>query len=140
MKQVVTRTLLVWLGIMSAETVNGICRELFLTPRLGDVTARRVSFGIALALILLIAVFTAPYFAELSNFVRIMVGVSWAALTFIFEAVFLAYLTGVSFDRVLSDYDPRLGGLMGFGLLYLALAPTFGNVISSLFRRQKPVH
>jgi len=52
----------------------------------------------------------------------LIVGAVWIALTLAFE-VGLALALGLGWDRVLSDYDPRRGGLMPLGLLALGVAP-----------------
>lgn len=129
------RAVFVWLVIILAETLNGIIRELFITPQLGDINARRVSFGIALILILAIAYWSAPMFSALTHVGRILVGAAWAALTFCFEVFLIGSLAGITTERIVADYDPRQGGLMAFGMLYLIAAPTLGY----LLRRQKPV-
>lgn len=129
------RTFAVWLAIIAAETVNGIAREIFITPQVGDTMARQISFGIALVLILAIAYLSAPMFSALTNTGRILVGVVWAVLTFCFEVFLIGSLAGISTERIIADYDPRQGGLMAFGLLYLIAAPTLGH----LLRRQKAV-
>jgi hypothetical protein len=135
MNRTVVRTVFVWLVIILAETLNGIAREVFITPRLGDVSARRISFSIALVLIFAIAYWSAPMFSTLTNVGRILVGAAWAALTFCFEVFLIGSLAGISTERIIADYDPRQGGLMAFGMLYLIAAPTLGY----LLRRQKAV-
>ncbi|HMT06504.1 MAG TPA: hypothetical protein PKA82_00765 [Pyrinomonadaceae bacterium] len=136
MKSVALRTVTVWLSIILAETLNGIVRELFITPQLGDISARRVSFGIALVLILAIAYLSAPMFAALTNAGRILVGIVWSVVTLCFEVFLIGSITGISTERIIADYDPRLGGLMAFGMLYLIAAPTLGY----LLRRQQAVN
>jgi len=49
-------------------------------------------------------------------------GLFWLALTLAFE-VGLGRATGLSWDRIASDFDPRLGGLLGFGMLVIVAAP-----------------
>lgn len=135
MKRTAVRTVFVWLVIILAETLNGIAREAFITPQLGNVSARRISFCIALVLILAIAYWSAPMFSALMYAGRILVGVAWAALTFCFEVFLIGSLAGISTERIIADYDPRQGGLMAFGMLYLIAAPTLG----CLLRRKKAV-
>lgn len=135
MTRIALPTVFVWLAIILAETLNGIVRELFITPRLGDGTARRISFGIALLLILAIAYRSAPMFSALTNAERVLVGLAWAVLTFCFEVFLIGSITGISTERIIADYDPRQGGLMAFGLLYLIASPTLGYLLT----RQKAV-
>lgn len=127
----VVRTFAVWLVIIATETLNGIARELFITPQVGDATARRISFGIALMLIFAIAYISAPLFSSLSIAGRVVVGVVWALLTFGFEVFLVGLITGISTERIAADYDPRQGGLMAFGLLYLIATPSLGYLLRS---------
>lgn len=114
---------------MTAETVNGIVRELFITPRLGGVSARRVSFGVAVVLILAIAMLSASLFSKLTNFGRVLAGAARAVLTFCVEVFLIGSIAGISTKRMVADYDPRRGLLMGFGMLYLIAAPTIGHLL-----------
>jgi hypothetical protein len=50
------------------------------------------------------------------------IGLVWVASTFIFE-VGLGLAIGLSWERILSDYDIRAGGLMIAGLLFMFLSP-----------------
>ena len=49
-------------------------------------------------------------------------GLLWLTLTLAFE-IGLGRATGMSWDRLASDFDPRRGGLLGFGMLVVLLAP-----------------
>ncbi len=51
------------------------------------------------------------------------VGALWTLLTFIFDTVLSRVFVDGSFERVMTDYDPRRGGLMLLGMAVLALAP-----------------
>ena len=53
----ILRALAVLLVIIFAESVHGTLRQLFLAPLVGDFTARRISFFIAVTLIFLITYF-----------------------------------------------------------------------------------
>ena len=45
-------------------------------------------------------------------------GLFWLALTLAFE-IGLGRTTGMSWDRIASDFDPRRGGLLAFGMLVI---------------------
>lgn len=53
---------------------------------------------------------------------QLAVGATWVALTVAFE-LGLGVLLGFSRQRMLEDYDPRAGGFMSLGLLFMALSP-----------------
>ena len=49
------RGLLVFIGIMAAETVHGVLRGLFLVPRVGEETASLLGWPAGMAIVLLIS-------------------------------------------------------------------------------------
>lgn len=125
----ISRWAAVWVLIILAETVNGTIREIFLTPAFGSSRARAVSFVSALVLISLITYFSTNYLRADTAFRRVSVGLFWAVLTFAFEAGLTALFFGLASDRFANDYDPRRGGLMLFGLAFMALVPTAAFVL-----------
>lgn len=118
----ISRALAVWLMIVGVEIVHGIARRVLLEPRVGDVRARRVGVVTGSLLILLITFVSLPWLGAASTWDRFFVGLLWLMLMVPFE-ILVGRLTGASWQRIRSDYDPREGGLMVFGLLVLLLAP-----------------
>jgi hypothetical protein len=49
-------------------------------------------------------------------------GLLWLGLTLAFE-IGLGRAIGMSWDRINSDFDPRRGGLLAFGMLVILVAP-----------------
>ena len=117
----VGRGLLVWLAIIIAETIHGIVRGLFIAPIIGDLQARELGVLVGSLLICLIALLTVRWIRG-SPKQLLMIGLIWAVLTIIFE-IGLGLAVGHSWDRILSDYDVRTGGMMIFGLLFMLIAP-----------------
>ncbi len=108
---------------MFAESVHGTLRQLFLMPLVGDFTARRISFFIAVLLIFLITYFfirwiNAPTVKSLFG-----IGLMWMILMTLFEFGLGLFVMNYSWKRMLEDYDISRGGLMGFGLLFMIFAP-----------------
>ena len=119
------RALAVWLLIAVTESIHGILRELLMVPWLGDALARRIAFFVACALIVLIAWLTSPWLSATSRRQQLWVGALWMALMFAFEVGF-GRAQDIGWDRIVSEYDVRRGGLMAFGMLLLLLAPMIG--------------
>jgi len=117
------RGLVVWLMIIVAETFNGAVRELFLVPQFGSATAKRISFGIALVVIMSLAVIFTKWIGAADMYQRLLVGALWAVLTFSFEAALGMGVFGLSWDQILADYDITRGGLMASGLIFMLFAP-----------------
>lgn len=117
------RALIVWLGIVLAESVHGTLRTLFLEPVLGSFRARQWSVLTGSALILTIAWATSRWVGARRRGDLLALGAVWVALTSGFEIALGRLVMGASWERILEDYDLRRGGLMLFGMIVLLLAP-----------------
>jgi len=117
-----TRAVGVWLTLVAVETIHGVTRRLFLEPQLGDLHARQVSVFTGAVLIALVFWFTLPWLGPQPLRRWWTFGGGWLALTLAFE-IGLGGATGMSWDRIASDFDPRRGGLLAFGMLVILVAP-----------------
>ena len=116
------RATLVWMLIILAETFNGAVREVFIAPVLGDLRARQLGIPIACVLIFLITWTTLRWLGATTRRAQIGVGLWWAAMTLCFELA-LGRVLGLSWSRILADYDPTRGGFMVLGLAFMVFAP-----------------
>jgi hypothetical protein len=130
------RAFAVWLVIIAVETVHGILRILWLQPLVGDLEVRQIGTVIGSALIFVVAYLFSPWLHVPATRTLLAVGLFWVALTVIFEYVLGRLVLRVSWERILSDYDVARGGLMLFGLVFLALAP----LIAARFRMRGSTH
>lgn len=132
------RALAVWGVIMAVETANGILRTLLLAPHVRDVTSRQMAFPVAAACIFLITYLCSNWLAAGTWRAQVAVGIFWAALTLAFEIV-LGLSLGLSWQRIGADYNPGAGGLMAFGLAFMALCPWMAaRVRGPKTRRDEP--
>ena len=113
----------VWLVIIFAESVHGTLRQLFLAPLTGDFTARRIAFFVGMALIFLIAYLYIRWIRAENAKQLFAVGLMWAILTLLFEFGLGIFVLNYSWERVKEDYDASRGGLMGFGIVFMAPTP-----------------
>jgi hypothetical protein len=116
------RSLAVWLVIIASETLHGIARTLWVQPLLGDMRARQIAVFTGSVLILTIAVLFIGWIGATTRRELLVIGLAWLGLTLAFE-ISLGRLLGASWERILSDYDPRRGGLLLIGMAVLTLAP-----------------
>jgi hypothetical protein len=117
-----SRAFIAWLAIVLAESIHGALRQIYLAPVLGDLPARQVGVLIGSAIIFVIALASIRWIAARTLRDQLMVGLMWVVLIVIFEIALGAAL-GYSRTRMLSDYDLTRGGFMGFGLLFMLIAP-----------------
>jgi len=117
-----TRAAAVWMLIMLAETGHGVLREVFIAPVIGALRARQLGVFVGCLLIFIIALLTARWMNARTQREQFRVGAFWVALTLIFE-IALGRSTGVSWSRILSDYNPAHGGFMILGLAFMFFTP-----------------
>lgn len=120
---ILTRSFSVWLAIIAAETMNGAIREVIITPVVGGSVAKSISFGTAILLITAITFFCVRWISASNVAELISVGVLWALLTLVFEIAISRGVAGLSWNQVLADFNPFIGGLMSLGLIFLVFIP-----------------
>ena len=112
----------IWLALVAVESVHGVWRRLVLEPHLGHLRARQVSVFSGALLIVLVFWFTLERVGPQPVRRWWQLGLLWLSLTLVFE-IGLGRATGSSWERITSDFDPRRGGLLAFGMLVIAIAP-----------------
>ena len=116
------RASLVWMLMMLAETGHGMVREVFIAPVIGGLRARQIGVLVGCIIIFVIAWLTARWMAAGTRRQQFSVGAFWVLLTLIFEFA-LGRATGMSWTRILSDYNPAHGGFMLPGLAFMFITP-----------------
>ena len=119
---VLARAVGIWLTLVAVESIHGVLRRLFLEPRLGDLRARQVSVFTGAVLIALVFWLTLGWLRPQPAKRWWAFGLLWLALTLAFE-IGVGRATGMSWDRIASDFDPRSGGLLALGMLVILVAP-----------------
>jgi hypothetical protein len=116
-----SRALGVWLVIIAAETIHGVLRQILLVPLVGDLRARQIGVLIGSLLIFAVACWLGRSIGARTAKGQLTVGAGWVVLTVAFE-LGLGALLGLTRERMLADYDPRAGGFMLFGLVFMWLS------------------
>lgn len=117
------RPIAVWLLMMLAESLHGTLRVLFLVPRIGDMPARQVGVFTGSLILFSITWLCIRWMRIATTPGLLAVGALWVLLTTAFEFTLGRLAFGLSWERILSDYDLPHGGLMPLGLLMMALSP-----------------
>ena len=126
------RALVVVVGIACAETLHGVARTIWVTPRFGDLRARQLGVLTGSLLILAIATISIRWLGPRTDRQKLAIGALWVACMVAFE-VGLGRALGASWSRLAADYDPAQGGFMLFGMAVLLLAPTIAARIRDPF-------
>ncbi len=116
------RGFLAWLLIAVLETLHGIARTLWLAPMLGDAPARRLAILGGIAIVFAVAWLTIRWIDARGDRRKLAVGVQWLVLMASFD-ILLGRSFGFSWDRILADFNPLAGGLLGLGMATMFVAP-----------------
>lgn len=123
-----TRVFLAWLLIIVGETLNGTVRRLWIAPAIGDLRARQLGVLTGSVVVFLVALLSRHWIGARTCRQCLLAGGVWVLLTIVFE-IGLGRMLGYSWQRLLADYNPLAGGLMGAGLLFMLFAPALAATI-----------
>ena len=117
------RAFVMWFVLLCAAIGNGALREALIIPRTGDYWGHVASTLTLSALILGIAVVSAPWMGLASTADALRVGALWVAMTMAFEFLAGHYLFGNSWERLLADYNILQGRIWILVLVVTFVAP-----------------
>ncbi len=121
----VFRSLAVWLMIILAESIHGTIRTVLVEPLVGGHRARQLSVVTGALIFFFIALKLIRWTEVRSVRGLVAMGASWVFLTIAFEFALGMLVLGMSYERLLADYDIANGGLMPIGLAILLFTPLF---------------
>jgi hypothetical protein len=117
------RALAVWVVLITAESIHGMLRFFFLSPRVGEHRSSQIGVLVGSVLILLIAYWFIRWIGAVTVGSLLAVGFFWLALTLAFEFGAGHFLFHRSWESLTADYRISEGGLMPFGMVILILSP-----------------
>jgi len=126
---IAARAVAIWLVLMVAEILHGIARGIFLVPHVGEFRSNQIGVFTGSLIILLIALAFARWIGATRTTALLAVGVLWLGLTLAFEVAFGRFVVGVSWERLVADYNVLEGGLLPFGMLLLLLSPLISGKV-----------
>lgn len=104
------RGLTVWLLIMLIETLHGVLRGLFLTPRVGEEMASRIGWPVGLALVFGVSLLAIRWTGIAGIAPLLRLGAVWAVLTVAFELL-IGAARGLNEAQLIAALDPRTGSI-----------------------------
>lgn len=128
------RSFFVWILLMSVESVHGFLRTIWLTPAVGDFTARQIAVFNGALLIFMITYLLIQKMKVKTNQECIIIGISWVTLTLFFEIGLGRLVFYASWERIFSDYNILHGGLMPVGLLCMLFTPLFAAKLKGVVK------
>lgn len=129
----ILRALLVWALLAVAEVLLGLLRVRLVNRRVGDHRARQLGVVVSGGVIMVLTWFTLPWLDARGGWQLLGVGLLWLVLMLAFDVVIGRAVFRFGWSRILSDFDPRRGNLLGLGMLFLLAAPLLAGVLRGLF-------
>jgi hypothetical protein len=126
------KSVAVWLLFILAESLNGTIRTFWLVPSVGDPLAHYLSFITGMLIVLAIALLFIRWLGARRVPQLLGVGGVCMGLTLAFEVFLGRVILNYSWGQIMADYDVLQGGLMTFGLLWVAIAPLIAAKIQGL--------
>jgi hypothetical protein len=114
---------LAWLLLFVVMFTNGAIRVLVLQPRLGEDRARQLASLAGVALVLAVSWLFVRLAPEATPTRLWRVGLAWLGATVAFELLFGRFVSGLSWQALLADYDILRGRLWPLVLVALWLGP-----------------
>jgi hypothetical protein len=111
--------------------VNGAARVVVLRPHLGEDRARQVASLSGVALVLLVSWLLVRFSPGATASQLFSVGVAWLLATVAFEFLVGHFVSGLSWDALLADYDLTRGRLWSLILIAVCLGPWLCRSITS---------
>jgi hypothetical protein len=115
--------ILAWLGLLAIGFANGAIREFFYGRWVGEPAAHQISTVTAIVFFGLAVWLLERRWPLASNGQALAIGLIWLGLTVAFEFLFMHYVRGIPWSRLLHDYNILEGRVWVFVLLWVLLAP-----------------
>jgi hypothetical protein len=122
---------LAWLGLLVIGFANGVIREFSYRRWVGELAAHQISTVTAIVLFGLAVWLLEGRRPLASNGQALVIGLIWLGLTVAFEFVFMHYVRGITWSRLLHDYNILEGRVWALVLLWVLLAPLVVHRIRS---------
>ena len=125
----------IWFIFVIAGILNGIFRETYIAPRVGEHAGHVISTIILVCVILIVTyLFISNMKIDYAKTDLLIIGALWLLLTILFEFVFGHFVMGNSWNTLLADYNILKGRVWSLVLLTTFIAPLlFGYILQNRF-------
>jgi len=124
----------VWVIFGILAIINGVIRNKFYTPKIGEYPGHVVSTIIGICFVVVLTYLFLRFIRiDYSNLDLLLIGGFWVILTVLFEFVFGHYVIGHSWGKLLADYNILQGRLWSLFLLAELISPIlFGLLLKRM--------
>lgn len=116
------KTLAVGLLLAIGEILNGNIRVRVLHHLCGKKRAKKISFFSGTTIIYAIAWFTLPWLSPANYLDCYKIGFSWLMIMLGIDIYFGRYVFKFKWNKIVGDFNPLKGNLLGVGMLLLFLS------------------
>ena len=112
-------------GLMMAlgEVINGNVRVRILNGVFGKKRAKIISFFSGITIIFAISWIAFPWINPASYLESIITGSIWLIIMMCLDVYFARYVFNLKWNKILDDFNPVKGNLLGIGMLFLFFCP-----------------
>ncbi len=128
--KIIAVTLGTWFLFMILAIINAGIRNGVYKPIVGDLTAHQIS-TIIFIFVILVVTYLILRFSDLnlSDSQALFMGITWVILTIGFEFIAGHYAFGISWEKLLADYNILNGRVWGLVPLTVFIAPSLSSFI-----------
>jgi hypothetical protein len=119
------KAIAVGLLIAAGEVLNGNIRVRIIQRKYGRKKGKQMSFFSGVMIFTVIAWFLLPWIDPKNILDCIRVGLIWVFIMIILDLFFGRFVFRFSWVKILEDFNPVKGNLLGVGMILLLLCPTF---------------
>lgn len=117
------KAVIVWVLIAVGEIINGNIRVRYLQRKYGKYRAKQFSFFSGVAFFSIIIWFSLSWVGPSNLFQCFALGFIWMSLMTLLDIYFGKYIFHYSWNRIVDDFNPSKGNLLGIGMLLIFLCP-----------------
>ena len=125
-KNFLKKVVIVWFLFMPIAILNGVVRNSFYQPLIGELPAHQLSTLIGVFIFMGFVYFVlGKKISQLSWKSNLLVGMIWLLMTILFEFVFGHYVVGHSWQKLFYDYNIFAGRIWSLFLISEFFTPLF---------------
>ena len=125
----IIKTLIIWVVIAIGEIVNGNIRVRYLQRRFGLNRAKQISFFSGVTIFTTIIWFFLAWVGPTNLYQCLKIGLMWTILMLLLDIYFGRFIFRYSWPKILEDFNPGKGNLLGLGMILLLFCPAIVFII-----------
>lgn len=123
----------IWFLFVIAAILNGLFRNYFVEPKVGEYAGHVISTIVLVCIILVVvSLFISRIKFDYTKTDLLLIGTIWLILSILFEFIFGHYVLGISWDTLFTDYNIFKGRIWSLVLLVEFISPSLFGLKSQI--------